>query len=268
MPSRRSKQLSTPMLNDHESPSFMQHAPPLRLFVTGTDTGVGKTMVASGLARALAERGEAVGVMKPAETGWEGPNDLLPRDAGFLADAAGVDDEADDIVPYVYREPLAPLVAARRTDRPIDLSVIEGAYDRLCTRHEHLLVEGAGGLSVPLTDDVDMAGLAAALQLPVLIVTRPTLGTLNHTFLTVHYARRRSLPVLGLVISGYHEDTTDAAELTNPAMMEEMCEVPVLGCIPHRTPLSNPAEAAAAFEAGCSVERIFDRYAEITTTTS
>ena len=233
-------------------------------FITGTDTGVGKTVVAGGLARLLAERGEDVGVMKPAETGWAGPPGELPSDARFLARAAGAEDAIREINPYVYREPLAPLVAARREGPEVDRTVIRQAYDALVGRHDRVLVEGAGGLSVPLTESMDMADLASFLDLPVLIVTRPSLGTLNHTFLTVHYARRCGLAVLGLVISGYRNDPSDIAEQTNPAMMEEMCGVPLLGRVPHRDALDEPAAAAEAVQAGCSLDLLLDRLDNIT----
>lgn len=229
------------------------------LFITGTDTEVGKTVVTAGLARLLADEGAAVGVMKPAETGWAGDPAAMPSDGGFLAEAARVDEPTRAVVPYVYREPLAPLVAARREDRPIDPGVIRLAYRELAGRYEPLLVEGAGGLSVPLTEELDMAGLAAALSLPLLIVTRPALGTLNHTFLTVHYARERGLKVLGLVICGYDETTDSIAEKTNPAMMEEMCEVPVLGRVPRRPAIETPEEAAEAVRASGLVAALSTR---------
>ncbi|BBM68261.1 dethiobiotin synthase [Rhodothermus marinus] len=231
------------------------------LLITGTDTGVGKTVVAAGLARLLREAGYRVGVLKPVETGWEGPPGSWPPDARMLAEGACVDDPPEQVAPCVYAEPLAPLVAARRAGRPVDLDRIEAAWRRLQDR-DWVLVETAGGLSVPLTDTLDYAGLAVRWKLPVLVVSRPGLGTLNHTFLTVHYARSRGLPVVGVVLCGYPEQP-DVAEQTNPAMIEEMCHVPVLGRVPRRPAITSADEAAAAVAEGLRLEPFLARYEEL-----
>lgn len=236
---------------------------PTNFFITGTDTGVGKTVVAGGLARLLTERGEQVGVMKPVETGWQGNSGVLPSDAAFLAAAAKIDATPDEIVPFIYREPLAPQVCALREDRPVNIDRIVRAYAALAEKYDRVLVEGAGGLSVPLTSRVDMAGLAVRLGLPLLIVTRPTLGTLNHTYLTVHYARSRGLDVLGVVVCGYDEKTRSVAEQTNPAMIEEMCDVPVLGIVPQRKNLDLPEDAADAVKAGLDVDQLLSRFSQL-----
>lgn len=234
------------------------------LFVTGTDTGVGKTVVTAGLTRVLRDRGENVAPFKPVETGTaEVPHPGVPADALFLARAAGWESYGDAVGP-TYEEPLAPLVSARREERPVDPEELDALYERLGRRHDRVLVEGAGGLSVPITEELDMAGLAARWKLPVLVVTRPALGTLNHSFLTVQYARDRGLPVVGLLICGYHRGTEDVAERTNPAMLEELCEVPVLGRIPRRPNIASPGEAARALEEGASVTDLLDRCQQVT----
>lgn len=146
------------------------------LFVTGTDTGVGKTFVACALARALRSRGFDVGVMKPYATGSR-------DDARRLIRAAGVDDPLDLVNPVFFRPPAAPWIAAR--GRRIDHAMVYAAYRRL-RRHEVLLVEGFGGLMSPIAPDLMQRGFG----LPMLIVTRPDLGTLNHTLMTWRLARR------------------------------------------------------------------------------
>ncbi|MFQ5572292.1 MAG: dethiobiotin synthase [Rhodothermales bacterium] len=236
------------------------------LFITGTDTGVGKTVVAAGLARLLSDRGTSVGALKPVETGWEGSGTEWPPDGRLLADAARMQDTRSDVVPHLFAEPLAPLVAARRCGQPIEIAVIERAFEQLHRRYDCVLVEGAGGLSVPITESVWMADLAKRLRLPVLVVARPTLGTLNHTFLTVHYARTHELNVLGVVINGSRVGTTDVAEQTNPAMIEEMCRVPVLGMVPRRPSITTPEEAAEALAAGLDLDRLRRRYHALTGT--
>jgi dethiobiotin synthetase len=212
------------------------------LFVTGTDTGVGKTVVAAGIARALADAGADVGVMKPAETGHAGPG--WPPDAAMLRDAARSRDPREIVVPFVYREPLAPLVAARREGRPIRLEILRAAFDTLGAAHDVVFVEGAGGLAVPLAENATMADLAIEIGLPLLVVARPGLGTLNHTFLTVAHARSRGLPVAAVAVSGF-DTGADVAHRTNAAMIEEQCEVPVFR-VPYRDPLDSPADAAVA----------------------
>jgi dethiobiotin synthetase len=168
------------------------------LFVTGTDTGVGKTRVACALLRAWAERGLDVGAMKPVETGV-GP--AGPLDALALRAASGADDPLGDVCPQQFALPAAPAVAAARENRPLDRDAIRAAFARQRRRHLWLVVEGAGGLLVPLAEDAAMADLAAELGLPLLVVARATLGTINHTLLTLEAAARRGLAVAGVVIS-------------------------------------------------------------------
>ena len=167
-------------------------------FVAGTDTGVGKTLVACTLVRALRRRGTAVGVMKPIETGVgaEGPCDALA-----LREAAGVDDPLETICPQRFALPAAPTVAAEAEGREVDLDAVRAAFAILAARHAALIVEGAGGLLVPAAKDTSMADLAGELGLPLIVVARASLGTINHTRLTLEAAEARSLPVAGVVIS-------------------------------------------------------------------
>jgi dethiobiotin synthetase len=181
-------------------------------FVTGTDTGVGKTLVATLLIRALRARGVDVGVQKPIETGVGGDG---PCDALALRDAAGSDDSLDDLCPQRFALPAAPTVAAAAENRSVDLGRIGEAYARIAARHDFVVVEGAGGLLVPAGAGSTMADLAQRLALPLVIVARAALGTINHTALTIEAAEARGLSVLGVVIS--HADgplsDPDAANL-------------------------------------------------------
>ncbi len=168
------------------------------LFVTGTDTGVGKTEVACAI---LAERRAAgldVGAMKPAESGV-GPGE--PSDSARLRAAAGGGDPPELVCPYSFEAPLAPAVAARLAGVEIALGRILEAAGRLGARHEALLVEGAGGLLAPLTERETQADLARALGLPVLVVARAGLGTVSHTALTCEALRARGLEVRGVVLN-------------------------------------------------------------------
>jgi dethiobiotin synthetase len=213
------------------------------LFVTGTDTGVGKTVIACGLARALRHEGVDVGVMKPCETGV-GPDG--PLDALALRDAAGVNDPIEVICPHSFALPAAPSVAAQVEGRAVDLERIRVASKVLATRHEFLLVEGAGGWLVPITADFAMADLAAELGLPVLVVARASLGTINHTLLTVEAIERRGIPLAGVVVnhaggvlSG--ADARNLHALRTALGAKLLAEVPPLAD-PGRDPLATLAE--------------------------
>ena len=168
------------------------------LFVTGTDTGVGKTVVGCTLAEALRRRHVDVGVMKPIETGV-GPQG--PLDAISLVESAGVSDPLELVCPQRFALPAAPSIAAAHEGRRVDLDAIRDAFATLAARHERMLVEGAGGLLVPIERGYAMADLARDLGLPLLVVTRASLGTVNHTLLTLEVARGRDLRVAGVVIS-------------------------------------------------------------------
>ena len=235
------------------------------VFITGTDTGVGKTVVTGGIARLATDAGIRTGVMKPVETDHDPTDEATwPADATFLREAARSDDRRADVVPYAYPEPLAPLVAARRQHRPIDPVVLDAAFERLRAGHELVLVEGAGGVAVPITDDLTMAGLAARWRLPIVVVTRPNLGTINHTCLTVEAARAAGLVVLGLVVNGVDHDTTDIAERTNPSLLQERCDVPLLAQVPRRSRIDSPDDAARAlvdggFDARAFVQLVSER---------
>ena len=187
------------------------------LFVTGTDTNVGKTLVACALARGLRAAGIDVGVMKPVETGVP---ESGPLDGRALRIAAGVDDPIEEICPQRFALPAAPEVAAHAEGRTVSLAAIRAAWKRLARRHAFMLVEGAGGLLVPLDRDTDMADLARELDLPVLLVTRARLGTINHTRLSLECAAARGLEVFGVVIS-HSDGALSAADARNLASLRE-----------------------------------------------
>lgn len=168
------------------------------LFITGTDTDVGKTVVSCALARGLREADVDVGVMKPTETGVPAEG---PKDARALIAAAGVNDPIEIVCPLQFGLPAAPEASALLEGREATLAPIEEAFATLSKRHEFMLVEGAGGILVPFDEKTSMADLAASLGLPVLIVARASLGTINHTLLTLEACAARSLDVLGVVIS-------------------------------------------------------------------
>jgi dethiobiotin synthetase len=199
------------------------------LFVTGTDTGVGKTEVAAALVAGWRARGLDVAAMKPAQSGVE---DGLPTDADRLRAAAGDADPAALVCPYSLRAPLAPAVAARLEGVEISLERMLAAAAELSRRHAALLVEGAGGLLVPLTARETFADLAVALGMPVLVVARAGLGTVNHTALTCEALRSRHLPIAGVVLNRATA-APDPSEPHNAAEIERLAGVRVLASLPH-----------------------------------
>ncbi len=206
------------------------------VFITGTDTGVGKTYLAAGIAKHLRARGIDVGVMKPAETGCSRRNGtLVPSDAVILMKAAGVNDRLDDVNPFRFRNPLAPSVAAAAEGSSIDPDRIRSAFDRLCRKHRFMIVEGAGGIMVPLTGRYTYLDLALNLRLPVVVVARPGLGTINHTLLTIEALKMREIAIVGVVINYTGGEKTGAAEKTNPGVLQELAGVDVLGVIRYKS---------------------------------
>lgn len=169
----------------------------LGFFVTGTDTGVGKTVAACALVRGLRERGIDVGVMKPIETGVGVAG---PLDALALRDAAGVGDGIEEICPLQFAMPAAPNVAAAAEAREVDLELLAQSFAEIAGRHELMVVEGAGGLLVPTTSGSDMGDLAQQLDLAVIVVARMALGTINHTLLTLREVERRGLALAGVIL--------------------------------------------------------------------
>jgi dethiobiotin synthetase len=184
----------------------------IRLAVTGTDTAVGKTVVARALLAAFAVRGMRVAAMKPVETGTGGG---APGDATSLRATAGSQDALDDVCPYSFDEPLAPLVAAERAGRAIDVNILDSAFGRLTADRDAIVVEGAGGLLVPLTDQLSYAGLFARWQLGLVIVAANRLGAINHTLLTVQVARTLGLRVRCVILNSMQAEPRDAAMETN-----------------------------------------------------
>lgn len=204
------------------------------LFITGTDTDVGKTVVAAGLAAALARRGVNVGVMKPVATGARRHGHrVLSDDALLLQQAAGVRDPMELINPVCLEPALAPTVASKVARKPIQIERIWKAFKVLSSMHEVLIVEGAGGLMVPVLDRYFMADMAQRMGLPLLIVSRPNLGTINHTTLTVLAARHYGLAVRGVVINYAKKGPPGVVERLNPEAIASSGNVPVLAEIPH-----------------------------------
>ena len=217
------------------------------LFITGTDTGVGKTFVACALARGLRARGVRVGVMKPIETGVTG----APEDALRLRAAAADPAPLGDICPYRLRAPLAPAVAAELEGEPIDVDRIATLIAQRAGSAEVLLVEGAGGLLVPIRGRTTWADLAARVSLPVLIVGANRLGTINHCALTARVAAAAGLAVRGFVLSE-PSAARDESATTNAEAISALTGLRCLGVMAH-APAGDPPAPPRAVEAALGV---------------
>jgi dethiobiotin synthetase len=199
----------------------------IRLGITGTDTAVGKTYLSTVLLGLMRRRGLNVAAMKPVETGVKA-NDPA-SDAMRLREAAGSDDPIDHIRPILLAEPLAPWVARMRSGGSVDLNTLDKAFERLQEGRDAILVEGAGGLLVPITRDLAFDGLFVQWGLDLVVVAGNRLGTINHTLLTVRAAHDAGLRVRGVVLNALGPEPGGIAERTNlEALSELLSPVPVL----------------------------------------
>jgi dethiobiotin synthetase len=208
------------------------------LFVTGTDTGVGKSIVAAAVCAALVARGQPVAAFKPAVTGLDEPTGGWPQDHVLLADAAGGRQAPEDVAPYRFGPPVSPHLAAELAGQTIEPArLVEAAR-----AHELLVCEGVGGLMVPITTGYLVRDLAVDLALPVVVAARTGLGTINHTLLTIEAARTAGLTVAGVVMTPWPDDP-EPIERSNRETIERLGAVPV-----SRLPHTGPDSLAAAGE--------------------
>jgi dethiobiotin synthetase len=207
------------------------------LFVTGTDTGVGKTYVACGIIAALRARGVRVGAYKPAVSGsTHGPGGPIWDDLVQLQSALGGEVEFERICPQRFQAPLAPPVAARLEGKRVDAELLRSGIEWWRLRADVVIVEGAGGLLSPITETEAVADLAGSLGFPLMIVARVSLGTINHTLLTLEAARARGLEVAGIVLNHSTPPNADDSSLdSNPAELQQRCGTPILAILPHES---------------------------------
>ncbi len=204
---------------------------------------MGKTFVATGLIRALKTKGVDVCPMKPAETGCRvNKGRLIPEDMIKLIKASGVDEPIDLINPYRMRNPLAPSVAAEIEGIIIKKKSILDAYKKLSKKHDMIIAEGAGGIMVPLYKRYLFLDLIRELDLPLLIIARPGLGTINHSLLTIEAAQKKGIKILGLIFNHVEKTKADPAQKTNPEVIAFTGKVPVIGIIPHMSHNNKKAE--------------------------
>jgi dethiobiotin synthetase len=193
----------------------------MTFFITGTDTDAGKTFVTALLTRSLRKAGFDTVAMKPISCGE-------PGDTGALREAADNELSIEEVTPVAYKAPLAPIEAARLEGRTFNPAEVMKAFHHLRSTHRSLLVEGVGGWLVPLSSTYDAADLAKEMNLPVLLVVRNKLGTLNHALLTLESIKARGLTCAGIVLNNHPSDEGDPAREANGRLLAELSGVPIL----------------------------------------
>lgn len=213
---------------------------PRGIFITATDTRVGKTLVTSALVARLTQRGIDVGVMKPIETGVS-RSTKAQSDGARLRRAAGSHDPVAEVCPYVFRLPVAPLSAARAEGATVRVATILRAFRALRKKHALVVVEGVGGVHVPITEAADVLNLLQRMRLPAIVVGQSGLGGINHALLTIHALRQKQIPILALVLNQLqpvHTKTARVQEQSTVSLLRRLAGVPVVGPLPY-SPIVN-----------------------------
>lgn len=229
------------------------------IFVTGTNTGVGKTVVCAHLAHHLIESGWDVVTQKWVQTGCTGTaEDILVHDRVIQKVPDPPESAPPELrCPYIFELPASPHLAAARENSEIDPAVIIEAYRALERNHDTVLVEGAGGLNVPLTSELLLGDLAARLHLAALVVVENTLGCINHSLLTVEALRQRNIPIIGLVFNRFTHNAEPLVIEDNPHIIRKITQTPILGSLP---PLQNACEAQEDFrQIGLNFQREYEK---------
>lgn len=203
------------------------------LFITGTDTGVGKTLVAGAIAHWFRRQGYRVAVLKPVATGCiQRREGLVSEDAEFLAACADTPFPLDLICPQRYAEPLAPATAAERAGQALDWEAIQRSIRIMSGLSDVMIVEGVGGVMVPMDAKHTVLDMIGWLKIPAVVIARPNLGTINHTLLSLSALKSVDIPVAGVVINRYRTDGATVAEETAARTIEKWGHVPVLATVP------------------------------------
>ena len=203
-------------------------------FITGTDTGVGKTVITVALIKAIGILGQKACGMKPIETGCIKEGDvLIPSDGMFIKTIARMEESIRLVTPFCFESPLAPMAASEIEGVSVDCDKILQVYKDLSKLYNIIVVEGIGGLLVPIKRDYFVLNLARDLGLPLIVVSRPGLGTINHTMLSINYAIKEGLDVAGIIMNYNHPPKETLAEDTNPDVIKQISPVPLIGVIPY-----------------------------------
>lgn len=205
-----------------------------KLFITGTDTDVGKTYVTALIVKKMRDSGHDVAYFKAAASGNErdAAGNLVPGDAKLVKDISSLTDSLSELVPYLYEAALSPHLACRMEGEPVDMAVVKAYYGRLAAKHPYITMEGSGGILCPIRMDSRELWLEDIIKefgMGSIIVAHAGLGTINHTVLTAEYMKQRNLPVKGIILNHFHPG--DRMEEDNLRMIEHRTGLPVLCCV-------------------------------------
>jgi len=230
----------------------------LNIFVTGTDTDIGKTFITSGLAATMQSLGYSTCVYKPVQSGTIEKDGC--RQSPDLAFVKNVDPYVNTYSSYLLKEPAAPAIAAELENIVIDRNVIKKDFQNLAQKHDCTIVEGAGGLMVPIAPKFLILDMIKMLDLPIVIVVRPDLGTVNHTLLTINQAISSGINVRGVIINNFPERTKNISIKAAPRLIEEYSDAKILGIVKHFNNVQkiNPNDLITNILNGIDIESVFD----------
>ncbi len=207
------------------------------IFITATGTDLGKTYVTGLIVKKLRSAGLNAGYYKAALSGAEEtPEGLLPGDADFVARFAGIPEKPENLVSYIYKEAVSPHLAALREGNPVELDKIAEDYKASLARYDYVTMEGSGGIICPIRWDeqhILLEDIIKKLGLGTLVISSAALGSINSCALTVYYLKQKGIPVRGITLNNYEAD--DFMQADNKKMIEEICGVPVIACVPPDT---------------------------------
>ncbi|VVC06253.1 ATP-dependent dethiobiotin synthetase BioD [uncultured archaeon] len=224
-------------------------------FITGTDTGVGKTSITIGLAGSMRKLGIDVGVMKPIATGYPNKMGFKSSDVAKLVEATSINDSENLINPVFLPLPTSPYDATKLLELSVDMPLIFDQFKKLLSLHEILLVEGIGGIMTPITKNFFVADMIKGMGIEGIIVTRATIGTLNHTVMTCKMCKDYGIKIRGLVINNFDEKGTPA-EKNSPSTLYELTNIPILGTIPFIKDLNNTEKLIEHVEKNIDVKSL------------
>lgn len=228
-----------------------------KIFVTGTDTNVGKTFVTLGLSLLSQNKGLKTGVIKPFQSGAKIENspDLNEVDMNFIKKYSnGINTKTT----YLLKVPTAPSVASKLDKTKIDLDFAQNDVENFSKKNEITFIEGSGGICVPIDDKYLISDFIKMLDIPIIIVARSDLGTINHTILTVEYAKKMEINILGVIVNKYPHKTNDLAIIHLKEELKKHCKTKLLGIIPEIDLKNNVSEIKEIFEKNINLDFFYD----------
>ena len=228
----------------------------MNIFISGTDTDIGKTFITAGLSVVMQSLSYNTAVFKPFQSGAIIKNNFLI--SPYLSFIKKYDPFIETLYSYILKTPSSPQLACELENVEVNLDKILNDFNSLKSKCDITVTEGAGGLMVPLAKNMLTADLIKALDLPTIFVIRPNLGTINHTLLTLSYAKSKGINIRGIIINNYPVENDDIIIKTAPRLIKEYFDVEFLGTIPHCDKLPNASQLIDIFINNVDFEKVFD----------